>query len=620
MTSMTTADLTPIAELRAWQDAQTPLTRALTEPFFERASATLTRLQAALDAQAVVVDTLRAENEVLRRAYAAAQDSHGAPVPHDEPPGAQDAARTGGPGTAAQQQLGGQPRADGEALDGEHLVALQALNARLDEQVALIEELRGANQELEREHAMALQVTTSRINQLERHLHGQRSERSRRDTDPNRAAKKRLRNEKTEEQKKAAREAAARRRQAKLDKLTTVTVDLPLPDDEADSGRALPSEESSIFEWQEGRLVRIVFRRAKKIGSDGGFVTAPPPPQVVEGGRYGPALHAKVAMDKCLDAMPLRRQERAFERRGIPLPISVICSLFHRSARAVEPIYKALIGQLSSSPHVSADETPQPVLADDRTRKGWMWVFATEEAVVFAYSPSRGGSVPDAILGDSKGTLTVDGHTGYNVVTTAERRTRGGCWSHARRGLFESQQYDEGLIDGLLSEISELYYIEAQAIEQQIVGTPEHLEVRRERSAPVVARVFATIEANVARFDKRSSVAKAMQYILNQRGPLELFLSDARVPLHNNLSERVLRIVALLRKNALFVGSDDAGQNLAMLLTMAATCRLHDVDPERWLADVLIRVGERGSTVDELLPWKWKTGRGLRPPPAWMSR
>jgi transposase len=97
---------------------------------------------------------------------------------------------------------------------------------------------------------------------------------------------------------------------------------------------------------------------------------------------------------------------------------------------------------------------------------------------------------------------------------------------------------------------------------------------------------------------------------VNQRGPHTLFLTNPRVPIHNNLSERELRIVALLRKNALFVGSDEGGRSLAMLLSMSATCRLHGVDPERWLADVLIGVQE-DTKIEPLLPWNWKHGWGL---------
>lgn len=54
-----------------------------------------------------------------------------------------------------------------------------------------------------------------------------------------------------------------------------------------------------------------------------------------------------------------------------------------------------------------------------------------------------------------------------------------------------------------------------------------------------------------------------------------------------------------------------------MLLSMTATCHMHGVDPERWLADVLIAVGETGYTAEDLLPWNWKAGRGKTARPAY---
>jgi transposase len=364
--------------------------------------------------------------------------------------------------------------------------------------------------------------------------------------------------------------------------------------------------------------VRVVVRRAQRVALDGTIWTAPPPPQVLEGGMYGPALHANIAVSKCLDGLPLRRQEKRFARLGAPLPSSVICALFHRCAEVVEPLYQAMLTQVGTSEHVQADETPQPVLDENETRKGWMWVFATEEQLLYLYAPSRGGAVAHSVLGDSKGSLTVDAMTGYNLVTTETRRKRGGCWSHARRGLYEARFAAEAAVEGLLADIGALYDVEYEAIVDEIVGTSAHLALRQERSRPLLERIFSTVESLLAAEpDARSSLAKALQYVLNQRAPLSLFLTDARVPIHNNLSERALRVVALLRKSALFVGSDEGGRSLAKLLTMTATCQLHGVNPERWLADVLLAVQEPGLTVEDLLPWNWKTGRGLTAVPAY---
>ncbi len=78
--------------------------------------------------------------------------------------------------------------------------------------------------------------------------------------------------------------------------------------------------------------------------------------------------------------------------------------------------------------------------------------------------------------------------------------------------------------------------------------------------------------------------------------------------IHNIASKRALGIIALLRKNALFVGHKEGGENLAVLLTLRATCQLQGVNPEAWLADVLVRIWVRGVSMDEQLPWNWVKG------------
>jgi transposase len=76
--------------------------------------------------------------------------------------------------------------------------------------------------------------------------------------------------------------------------------------------------------------------------------------------------------------------------------------------------------------------------------------------------------------------------------------------------------------------------------------------------------------------------------------------------IHNNASERALRVVALGRKNFLFVGHLEGGQNLAALYSLVATCEAHGVNPQAYLADVLMRVQDLpASRIDELLPHRW---------------
>jgi transposase len=60
------------------------------------------------------------------------------------------------------------------------------------------------------------------------------------------------------------------------------------------------------------------------------------------------------------------------------------------------------------------------------------------------------------------------------------------------------------------------------------------------------------------------------------------------------------------RKNFLFVGTDKAGENLAGLYSLIATCEANGVNSVEYLADVLLRVQTHpASGIDEQLPHLW---------------
>jgi transposase len=78
------------------------------------------------------------------------------------------------------------------------------------------------------------------------------------------------------------------------------------------------------------------------------------------------------------------------------------------------------------------------------------------------------------------------------------------------------------------------------------------------------------------------------------------------VPVDNNKAERALRVAALGKKNWLFVGNDQAGENLAGRYSLVATCQANGVNPAAYLTDVLVRLGTHPvDRLDELLPQNW---------------
>lgn len=162
--------------------------------------------------------------------------------------------------------------------------------------------------------------------------------------------------------------------------------------------------------------------------------------------------------------------------------------------------------------------------------------------------------------------------------------------------------------DDGIDMIRSLFRVEHEATVRDIVGTPAHLELRVRKSRPVVDDFFTWVGLLKARTPPKTPLGTAIGYATNQRERLELFLTDARIPLHNNASERRLRVVALGRKNYLFVGNPRAGRNIAALYSLVASCIANNVEPTEYLTDVLWRVRDAKSDddIDALLPDRWR--------------
>jgi transposase len=338
-------------------------------------------------------------------------------------------------------------------------------------------------------------------------------------------------------------------------------------------------------------------------------LTAAAPPGVVDGGHYGPGLHAHVAVSRGDDSIPLYRSERALARAGYPIARSTLCTLFHRTAEQLTPIYDEMKNVVRRSRYVHADETGQPILDKDECFRGWMWVMLSRQAVVYHYSNNRDADTAETLLGGTSGNLTIDGYAAYNGLSTKKAsRLRSGCWGHFRRKYFEAMP--EGSEDHenreLLALVADLYQVEDEAISRGIEATPQHLELRQRKSHPIVKKIWRWVDARTGKHSPKSKMGAALTYATKQRDKLERFLHDAKLPLDNNVAERALRIVALGRKNSLFAGSAEHAQNLAVLQSIIATCRLHGVNPYDYIRRMLIEIQSHpAARIAELMPWRW---------------
>ena len=239
-------------------------------------------------------------------------------------------------------------------------------------------------------------------------------------------------------------------------------------------------------------------------------------------------------------------------------------------------------------------------------KRGFVWTFIAGDLIGYRFAGGRSSETPVEVLGSTQGTLVVDAYTGYNRVTDVDGRTRAGCLAHVRRKVFDALPTVPVEARQALDFILDVYRVEHEARARGIVRSGEHLEMRRTRSRAAMDRFRDWLFEQQGRYPPKSPMGEAVRYALNQWNTLLVFLGDARIPVDNNASERALRVVALGRKNFLFVGDEECGANLAGLYSLAATCDAVGVDPVEYLKDVLMGVDAHpASRIDELLPHNW---------------
>ena len=459
-----------------------------------------------------------------------------------------------------------------------------------------------------------LLALTKRLDEIEhtlalskKRIHGRTSERM---PTPDEEAKKR---EGTEPSRGGHGDPARRKKTAAAKaELPTTIVTHPVPPEErvcascGDEIRLIGTGDRSVeYEWLPGRLERRVHVvETGRCPCKQHYARGPAPKRVQEGCTYGPAFLAKLAIDKCADSTPLYRIERAMKRAGIPISRSTLNDLVLLAADVCEPLWRAMLAEVRLDPHLQADETTMRL--QTKSARPYVWTFLSTVHTAYVFAPSRSGDTATNLLEGTTGSLVVDGYSGYDVATATDGRERAGCWSHARRYFFEALGTAPEARE-VLDLILELFMVERKAQSLNIVGTAEHKALRDRRSAPILHAITTWMTNATPRFEPKSPMGIALTYASNQWECLVAFLSDPKIPIHNNASEAALRIMALLRKNSLFFGNERAGRRFMILYSLIATCARHDVNPETYLADVLIRIQDwPRDRVAELLPDRWK--------------
>ena len=156
----------------------------------------------------------------------------------------------------------------------------------------------------------------------------------------------------------------------------------------------------------------------------------------------------------------------------------------------------------------------------------------------------------------------------------------------------------------LLEWFHDLYDIEARARD----FTPEaRREIRQQESKPIWEQMRAYLASDaVANVMPKEPFGEAIRTINNQFEHLLVYLDDGLMPIDNNLTEQLMKQVALGRKNWMFIGSVAAGYRAADLFTLVSSALECDLDVFIYVKDVLDKLLAGCSDYHSLRPDVWK--------------
>lgn len=333
------------------------------------------------------------------------------------------------------------------------------------------------------------------------------------------------------------------------------------------------------------------------------LVRASRPRELIRRGLLAPSLIAHLLVGKYVMGVPFFRLEQRLALEGSPIDRGMMSRYAEDVGATVGAVVEAARQDaLATAFCLSTDATSaaiQPTPLDDGSRqacrKGHFFVTLADcDHVFFDYQAKHNSKAVWDMFAGFSGHIQADAHSVYDALfrgtpppgvesdlETGPAPTEVGCWSHLRRKFWEATVCKHCIgLEGL-RQIDAIFDADRELVDLP----PQKRAIQRQsRVRPRVDAFFAWAKAQHA---ERGLVAAALGYAARQELPLRRFLDDGRLKMTNNGAERALRVIAVGRKAWLFFGSDDHAHAAANLFSLFAGCKLHRLDPEAYLAELL---------------------------------
>lgn len=373
-------------------------------------------------------------------------------------------------------------------------------------------------------------------------------------------------------------------------------------------GQFESSEEIDLIERQF--IVRKHAQKKYRCACGSCIETAPGPQKLFPGARYSVDVAIEIVIQKYVDHLPLERQVRIFAREGLDVTSQTLWDYLERVARLLEPAYERLQAYILIQPVIGADETWWRVMGKGQESKRWhAWAASTASAIYFRIEDSRSQEAAEELLGKYAGIVMCDGYSAYEALAKVnEHLLLAHCWAHVRRKFIDLEIAFPEESAEIVGLIRELYEVEGRC-PRGPTGDQDRRALRDKESRAILERILAWVYSTYPRALPEGGLAKAIRYMGGMWVGLTRFLSDPRIPLDNNGTERGLRGPVVGRKNHYGSRSLRGTQVAALVYSLIESAKLAGVEPKAYL-----RLALKAALAGELIPLPHEVAALPQPP------
>jgi len=394
----------------------------------------------------------------------------------------------------------------------------------------------------------------------------------------------------------------------------SVTLTDPVMEDLVERGKAerIAGETSYQLMYRPGTFLklaihRVTYRTTSAHGTTE-LETTPLPPALLPRCLATASTLANIAESKFDDGLPLYRKEQALVREGASIDRGTMCRWLEELGGAFGATVVAAMDRdaRANAFCIATDATGFAVQPGFREggprrpcRKGHYFVrLADRDHILFDFTERHTSKAVRAMFHGFGGYIQADACSVYDALFRPAKpgdpdddgclRKEVGCWAHLRRKWWEAALSKEPLAREGLVRLSKIFEVDASFFDKARPPPSRLKKLRRQHLAPLIEDFLHWAAVEYERVQaQRSSLQRALGYAVRQAGPLRRVLEDGRLRLDNNPSESQLRKVVRIRDAALFAGSNDHAESAGHILSLIASAKLHDLNPERYLRDLI---------------------------------